>query len=126
MFQIVMDTNVLVAAMRSTRGASFRLLDQMGDPRWRANLTVALVLEYEYVLKRDCHDFGLTESEIDDVLDESAPWQDCIGNIFSGVRWRLTRMTIWSWRLRSRARAISSLRLTSATFQKAPDSGFSA
>ena len=69
MFQIVIDTNVLVAAMRSNRGASYRLLDQLGSDTWRANVTVALVLEYEYVLKRDCHEFGFTESEIDDVVD---------------------------------------------------------
>jgi putative PIN family toxin of toxin-antitoxin system len=69
MFQIVIDTNVLVAAMRSSRGASYRLLGQLGSSRWRPNVTVALVLEYEYVLKRDCREFGLTEEDIDDVVD---------------------------------------------------------
>jgi predicted nucleic acid-binding protein len=33
MYQVVIDTNVLVAALRSRRGASFRLLDLLGDPR---------------------------------------------------------------------------------------------
>ena len=33
------------------------------------NLTVAVVLEYEAVLKRDCFQFGLTEKDIDDVVD---------------------------------------------------------
>jgi predicted nucleic acid-binding protein len=33
------------------------------------NLTVAVALEYESVLKRGCASFGLTESDIDDVLD---------------------------------------------------------
>ena len=32
-------------------------------------LTVAVVLEYEAVLKRECPAFGLTEGDIDDVLD---------------------------------------------------------
>jgi predicted nucleic acid-binding protein len=69
MYQIVLDTNVLVATMRSKQGASYRLLDQLGDDRWRPNVTVAIVLEYEAVLKRNCGDFGLTEEDIDDVVD---------------------------------------------------------
>jgi predicted nucleic acid-binding protein len=50
MYQIVLDTNVLVAAMRSKQGASYRLLSLLGDGRWRPNVTVAVVLEYEAVL----------------------------------------------------------------------------
>jgi putative PIN family toxin of toxin-antitoxin system len=69
MYQIVLDTNVLVAAMRSKHGASYRLLDQLGDTRWRPNVTVAIVLEYEAVLKRNCEDFGLTEEDVDSVVD---------------------------------------------------------
>jgi putative PIN family toxin of toxin-antitoxin system len=69
MYQVVIDTNILVAAMRSTLGASHRLLNLMGDGRWRPNLTVALVLEYEAVLKRNCREFGLTETDIDEALD---------------------------------------------------------
>jgi len=69
MYQIVLDTNVLVSALRSKNGASHRLLSLLGDDRWRPNLTVAVVLEYEAVLKRECADFGLTEQDIDEVLD---------------------------------------------------------
>lgn len=69
MYQIVIDTNVLVAAMRSNRGASYRLLGQLGSPDWRPNVTVPVVLEYEEVLKRTCRNFGLTEEDIDDVID---------------------------------------------------------
>jgi len=69
MYQIVLDTNVLVAAMRSKHGASYKLLALLGDDRWRPNVTVAVVLEYEAVLKRDCHEFGLTEADIDDLID---------------------------------------------------------
>jgi putative PIN family toxin of toxin-antitoxin system len=69
MYQVVLDTNVLVAALRSKHGASHFLLHRMGSPNWRPNLTVALVLEYEAVLKREHQAFGLTEAEIDDVLD---------------------------------------------------------
>jgi putative PIN family toxin of toxin-antitoxin system len=69
MYQVVLDTNVLVAALRSNRGASFRLLATLPQKLWRPNLTVALVLEYEAVLKRDCDKFGLERKDIDDVID---------------------------------------------------------
>jgi len=55
--------------MRSRFGASYRLLDQLGDDRWRPNVTVAIVLEYEAVLKRGCENFGLTGDDVDDVVD---------------------------------------------------------
>ena len=55
--------------MGSKQGASYRLLCLLGDDRWRLNVTVAVVLEYEAVLKRNCRQFGLTEEDIDDVVD---------------------------------------------------------
>jgi putative PIN family toxin of toxin-antitoxin system len=69
MYQVVLDTNVLVAALRSKLGASYLLLDRLGSVNWQPNLTVALALEYEAVLKRERLSFGLTEADIDDVLD---------------------------------------------------------
>ena len=45
MYQVVLDTNVLVAALRSKIGASHRLLALLGDSRWRPNVTVPVVLE---------------------------------------------------------------------------------
>src|SRR5947209_5957695 len=51
--KIVMDTNVLVAGLRSRRGASFRLLQLLGTGRFEIAISVALVLEYEDVLMRD-------------------------------------------------------------------------
>jgi predicted nucleic acid-binding protein len=38
MYQIVLDTNVLVSALLSNRGASHRLLRMVGDRRWQLNL----------------------------------------------------------------------------------------
>lgn len=67
--QIVLDTNVLVSALRSTNGAAFRLLSLIGDARFQINLSVALVLEYEDVLKRPELGLSLTLEEIDDVID---------------------------------------------------------
>src|ERR1022692_4197079 len=68
MYQVVIDTNVLVAALLSNLGASHRLLRLLGDHRWRINLSVPLVLEYAQTLKRVCMGGPLSGSDIDDVL----------------------------------------------------------
>ena len=68
-YQIILDTNVLLSALRSQFGASFRLLSSIEDSRFQINLSVALVLEYEDVLKRSEMNLQLTHQEIDDVLD---------------------------------------------------------
>jgi putative PIN family toxin of toxin-antitoxin system len=68
-FQIIIDTNVLLSALHSQRGASFRLLSLIEDSRFQTNLSVALVLEYEDVLKRPELNPTLTAQEVDDILD---------------------------------------------------------
>ena len=45
--RVVLDTNVLVAALRSRRGASFRAISEIGRRRFDFVLSVPLVLEYE-------------------------------------------------------------------------------
>lgn len=67
--QIVLDTNVLVAALRSNRGASFQLLSFIGQSEFEINLSVPLVLEYEDVCKRDGLINGLSSQDVDDMLD---------------------------------------------------------
>ena len=42
---IVIDTSVFIAALRSRRGASYRLLEMAGDARWQTHISVALALE---------------------------------------------------------------------------------
>jgi putative PIN family toxin of toxin-antitoxin system len=66
---VVLDTNVLVAGLRSTRGAAFRLLSLVGTSEFRLNLSVPLVLEYEDVLMRPELRIPLSREEIDAVLD---------------------------------------------------------
>ena len=66
---IVLDTNVLIAGLRSRNGASFRLLSVIGEAKFELNVSVPLVLEYEEVAKREARALGLTHAEIDDVLD---------------------------------------------------------
>jgi putative PIN family toxin of toxin-antitoxin system len=67
---VALDTNVVVAGLRSRRGASFRLLSLVGNASsFKIALSVPLVLEYESVLKRQSKQIGLSHVEIDGVLD---------------------------------------------------------
>lgn len=50
--RIVLDTNVLVAAARSRRGASFELVASLPDRRFQIALSVALYIEWQDVLSR--------------------------------------------------------------------------
>jgi putative PIN family toxin of toxin-antitoxin system len=67
--RIVLDTNVLVAALRSSKGASHALLLHLGGNKVEFCLSVALALEYETVVKRPASGSRLTNTEKDDVLD---------------------------------------------------------
>jgi putative PIN family toxin of toxin-antitoxin system len=50
--KVVLDTNVLVAALRSRHGAAFQVLLALRDRRFEFVLSVPLFLECEDVLKR--------------------------------------------------------------------------
>jgi putative PIN family toxin of toxin-antitoxin system len=67
--ETVLDTNVLIAALRSRQGASFELLRWVGQPGWRLHLSTALLLEYQEVARREAQNFWLHPSRIEDVLD---------------------------------------------------------
>lgn len=67
--QVVLDTNVLVAALRSARGASFRLVSRLETAEFEINLSVPLLVEHESVLQRKRSEFGLSEADIGDFLD---------------------------------------------------------
>ncbi len=53
--RIVLDTNVLVSALRSRNGASFALVSALPDPRFRICLSVTLYAEWQAVLTRAEH-----------------------------------------------------------------------
>lgn len=71
-YQIIIDTNVLVASSRSKQGASYRLLDLLKnkDERCKMNISTALILEYESVLKREMHLQGKDMSLVDELIDD--------------------------------------------------------
>lgn len=65
--QIILDTNVLVTALKSAKGTSFRLLSMVGEGRFQLHVSAPLVAEYESVLKRGM--LALSDAQIDDVVD---------------------------------------------------------
>ena len=67
--RIVIDTNVLVSALRSRKGASFRVLSMIDSDRFEVCVSVPLVLEYEAVAKRHAPHLTLGLVDIDAVID---------------------------------------------------------
>jgi predicted nucleic acid-binding protein len=67
--RIVLDTNVLVSALRSSRGASHRLLMLVGGVDFEIALSVPLALEYEDAAKRMPEVTGLSDGDVDDIID---------------------------------------------------------
>jgi len=69
LFEVVLDTSVLVAAVRSTEGASFRLLQLVGDARWRINISPALLFEYEEAGRPHAEELWEKPERFGDLLD---------------------------------------------------------
>jgi putative PIN family toxin of toxin-antitoxin system len=67
-YQVVLDTNVLRAALQSRKGASFKLLSLIDSETFKINLSVSLLFEYEDVLKRETPGLLLNNEEIDSIL----------------------------------------------------------
>jgi putative PIN family toxin of toxin-antitoxin system len=72
--RLVLDTNVLVAALRSPKGASAALLSALREGRATMVANPALFLEYEATLKRAEHlaAAGLSSDQVDEVMSALA------------------------------------------------------
>lgn len=67
---VVLDTNIIISALMSRRGAAFRLITLATEGHFNFHLSVPLVLEYEEVAKRMLGEkLPYTEQEIDDFID---------------------------------------------------------
>jgi predicted nucleic acid-binding protein len=64
---VVLDTNVIIAALPSRRGASFARLRQMGQDRVPL-ISLPLILEYEAVAKRECQVVKIPQSTVDALI----------------------------------------------------------
>jgi len=72
--RLALDTDVLVAGLRSATSASRRLLELLDEERFEAVANVSMMLEYEAVLKRpeNLLAAGLSVKDIDDFLNSLA------------------------------------------------------
>ncbi len=75
--KIVIDTNVLVAALKSRHGASFKLLSLLPCDKLSMVVSVPLVIEYEPVLKRVELPETITNEDIDDIIDYLCSISSC-------------------------------------------------
>lgn len=72
--RFVLDTDVLVAALRSRDGASWQLVDRALKREFTFLLSVPLILEYEAVLTREEHRrvHGLSVPDVDELINALA------------------------------------------------------
>lgn len=67
--RVVFDTNVLVAAARSRRGASYALLSLLPDARFEPVVSVPVFVEYRAVLLRPENLLDRTSAQAEGFLD---------------------------------------------------------
>lgn len=67
--KIVIDTNVLFSALKSSQGASFRLISLLPGKRFSIAISVPLIIEYEDVLRRGKLPVSISEKDISDFID---------------------------------------------------------
>ena len=86
--KLVLDTDAIVAAVQSERGASRELLLRIVVGELAAGVSVPLLLDYEAVLKRPAQlaASGLSTADIDVFLDEIAAVMEHVRLFFL---WRL-------------------------------------
>ena len=87
MLSVVLDTSVIVAALRSRRGASHGILRHVADRTVRPLVSTPLFLEYEAVLKRPEHQLaiGMTPERVDAFL---AAFASACEGVETHFRWR--------------------------------------
>ena len=66
---IILDTNVLYAGLFSSKGASFQVLRAIEEGRFKMVISTTLLFEYEDILRRNQVDLGLSNQEIEKILD---------------------------------------------------------
>jgi putative PIN family toxin of toxin-antitoxin system len=66
---IVIDTNVVIAALRSKQGASHKVLSLIGTQKFEFHVSVPLVLEYEEVIQRQRVKIGFSQDEVSLFID---------------------------------------------------------
>jgi putative PIN family toxin of toxin-antitoxin system len=67
--QVVIDTNVIIAGLRSNRGGAFLLLQLIGTGKFEMNISVPFILEYQDVLLRQAVELKLSRTDVDDLIN---------------------------------------------------------
>lgn len=67
--ELVIDTNVIVSALKSKHGTSHSLFRLIGKGKFECNISVPLILEYEKILFDPALKIRFTNEEIDKILD---------------------------------------------------------
>jgi putative PIN family toxin of toxin-antitoxin system len=65
--RVVIDTNVVLSALRSLNGASNRLMSLVGTGKFKPCISIGVILEYEDVLSRKLH--NLSRIQVRNFLD---------------------------------------------------------
>jgi putative PIN family toxin of toxin-antitoxin system len=69
MASVVLDTNVLVSALRSQQGASFEIVAALGRGEFDISVSVALLLEYEATLLRHAGELNIDAEDALGLVD---------------------------------------------------------
>ena len=69
MFRIILDTNVLISALRSNRGRSFQIVREIGTGRFETVLSGSVFLEYQEVSHRLREATHRSVAEIENILN---------------------------------------------------------
>ncbi len=67
--KVVLDTNILFSALRSNRGASYKLISLIPSKKFSITISVPLIIEYEAVLRRGKLPPNITKKDITDFID---------------------------------------------------------
>jgi predicted nucleic acid-binding protein len=65
--QAVLDTNVVVSALRSRQGASFAIIRNLGK-NWTPLISVTSILEYGAAGKREAERLGIAQHVVDAIV----------------------------------------------------------
>jgi putative PIN family toxin of toxin-antitoxin system len=67
--RVILDTNVLYAGLYSSEGASYQILRAIERGQIQIILSTTLLFEYEDILNRKKPELGLSEKQIEAILD---------------------------------------------------------
>ncbi len=74
--RIILDTNVLYAGLYSSDGASYQVLRAIERGHVKIIVSTTLLFEYEDILNRKQAELGLSDQEIDAILDNVCDMSD--------------------------------------------------